>query len=529
MDCTCYDYSELRCVTSKSLLHGLSLVKNLTKQNFRTLDFKFDSIKFDLQADYFSSLTNIIDNSGNSYISITFRYHNFELFHSHTAAFRSLFDNVKRQNRSRTRLTIELQPVKPKSIIFDSNSFENLHLDELSIYADSISSPFESVFNQTHIIHLNIEGAIVQHDPELVKTFTGKIKAFKITRMIDTMNSDEFPPFPVESYIIEAHKLRKLEAATFENYTQLNGINIIQPDVSITPQLLMGLEKIIKLNSMSFDAERIADGALKYVKQIQTVAFGPYLKMIDIDSLQSLKLLRQLDVRYVQFPTLQGNSSCLLTDFINKRRMDDLTVYLPQENPDCDCSLIFLNNIIDDGSQLKQCLETTNDRCLFSSCPFIADYFQRQQQEQQQEQQRLQQEQQRLQQEQQRLQQEQQRAQNELTSTKPDTKRINVPYGEELDEEHSVPPNVVNTFDTLVPVLVDFEASPPLNDFKEQVITTTTEPIATTTTTEILDVDPDNVNDNDQSKEITTNTYAKVTTTDSDFLQFFSQHQLNVV
>ncbi|CAF1012013.1 unnamed protein product [Didymodactylos carnosus] len=447
MDCTCYDNSELRCSTSKSLSNGLLVVKNLMGKNFKTLDFKFDSTKFDLTADYFSSLTTLIDDSHTSHISITFRYHNFELFHSHTAAFRSLFDNIKYQNRIRTRLTIELHALKAKSILFDSNSFDELHVDELSIYADSLSSPFEMIFNQTNITHLNIEGAIVQHDPELIKTFTGKIKAFKITRMIDTVNSDEFPPFPVESYVIEAHKLRKLEALTFENYTQLNGINIIQPDVSITPQLLTGLEKLTKLNAMSFDAERIADGALKHVKQIKTLAFGPYLKMIDGESLQSLKLLQQLDVRYVQFPTLQGNSSCLLADYINKRRMLGLTVYLPQENPDCDCILIFLNNMIDDGSQLKQCFETTNDRCLFSSCPFIADYFQRQQQEPEQQQ---------------------------PIPTKPDTKKINEPYDEDTDTYLS---SIDNT-----PFVVDLDVPPLLNDtyFEEHITTTTTELTTTT-------------------------------------------------
>ena len=67
------------------------------------------------------------------------------------------------------RLTIELHPFKAKSIIFDQNTFDNLHVNELSIYADSLTSSFESIFNNTNITHLNIEGAIVTHDPLLLK------------------------------------------------------------------------------------------------------------------------------------------------------------------------------------------------------------------------------------------------------------------------------------------------------------------------------------------------------------------------
>ena len=155
---------------------------------------------------------------------------------------------------------------KAKSIIFDQNTFDNLNINELSIYADSLTSPFESIFNNTNITHLNIEGAIVTHEPILLKDYTGRIQSLKITRMIDNVNSEEFPPFPVQSYTIEAHKMRTLDALSFINYSQLTGLNIIQPDVSITSKILNGLENISTLKSVSIDAERIADGALKHIK-----------------------------------------------------------------------------------------------------------------------------------------------------------------------------------------------------------------------------------------------------------------------
>jgi len=175
--------------------------------------------------------------------------------------------------------------------------------------------------------------------------------------------------------------MRTLDALSFLNYPQLTGLNIIQPDVSITSKILDGLENIPTLKSVSIDAERIADGALKHIKQIHTLILGSYLKILDIENLNSLKSLQQLDVRYVQFSTLQGSTSCSLADYINRRRMLGLTVYLPTENPDCDCILVFLNNMVDDGSQLTKCQSTNNDRCLFSSCSIVSEYFTRKQKE----------------------------------------------------------------------------------------------------------------------------------------------------
>jgi hypothetical protein len=348
-------------------------------KKFHSIDLKVDSDDYIvLDKNYFILLNELFPIQTRNTLIITFRFQNFRSFHAKTLSFANLFKGITSPNK---RLTIELHPIKAKSIIFDPNTFDNLHINELSIYADSLTSPFESIFNNTNITHLNIEGAIVTHEPYLLKDFTGHIQSLKITRMIDTVNSEEFPPFPVQSYTIEAHKMRTLDALSFLNYPQLTGLNIIQPDVSITSKILDGLENIPTLKSVSIDAERIADGALKHIKQIHTLILGSYLKILDIENLNSLKSLQQLDVRYLQFSTLQGSTSCSLADYINRRRMLGLTVYLPTENPDCDCILVFLNNMVDDGSQLTKCQSTNNDRCLFSSCSIVSEYFTRKQKE----------------------------------------------------------------------------------------------------------------------------------------------------
>ncbi len=376
MTCTCYESNDIRCTMSK--IAPLKLSSTLTRK-FYSIDLKFDSDEIiELDRNYFLILNELFPIQTRNTLTITFRFQNFQSFHARTHSFANLFKGITSPNK---RLTIELHPVKAKSITFDQNVFDNLHVNELSIYADSLTSPFESIFNNTNITHLNIEGAIVTHEPLLLKDYTGRVQSLKITRMIDTVNNEEFPPFPVQSYTIEAHKMRTLDALSFKNYTQLTGLNIIQPDVFITSKILNGLEDIKTLRSLSIDSERISEGAFKHVKQIHTLILGSYLKILDIENLNALKSLKQLDVRYVQFSTLQGTTSCSLADYINRRRMLGLTVYLPDENPDCDCILVFLNNMVDDGSQLTKCQSTNNDRCLFSSCSIVSEYFTRKQKE----------------------------------------------------------------------------------------------------------------------------------------------------
>jgi hypothetical protein len=362
-----------------SKMAPLTFKSSLFKKNFQSIDIKFQiDENIQLNSDYFILLNDILSNTSEHSLSITLRFQNFYSFHAKTATFRNIFQGL---TTPYSRLTIELHPLRAKSIIFDQNTFDNLKVNELSIYADSLTSSFESIFNNTNITHLNIEGAVVTHDPSLLSKFTGQIRSLKITRMIDTVNSEEFPPFPVQTYTIEAHKMRILDALSFLNYKQLTGLNLIQPDVSITSKLLNGLEYLSSLRSVSFDAERIADGALKHVKHIQTLILGSYLKMLDSESINSLTSLQQLDIRYIHFSTLQANTSCALADYINRKRMFGLTVYLPEENPDCDCILVFLNNMIDNGEQLIKCQSIYNDRCLFSSCSIVSEYFTRKQKE----------------------------------------------------------------------------------------------------------------------------------------------------
>jgi hypothetical protein len=235
MSCTCYESIDIRCTMSKfAPIEFIDPSVALTRK-FHSIDLKFESDNIMvLPANAFILLNQLLPNVTRNSLTITIRFQNFQSFHAESSSFAHLFNSITSPH---TRLTIELHPTKAKSIVFAANAFNQVQVNELSIYGDSLSSSFESIFNNTNITHLNIEGAIVTHDPMLIDDFTGHIHSLKITRMIDTVNSEEFPSFPVHSYTIEAHKIRTLDAFSFVNYTQLTGINIIQPDVSLTPKI----------------------------------------------------------------------------------------------------------------------------------------------------------------------------------------------------------------------------------------------------------------------------------------------------
>ncbi|CAF5107712.1 unnamed protein product, partial [Rotaria magnacalcarata] len=175
MTCTCYESIDVRCTMPK--IAPLAFVSPFAIRNFQTIDLKINSEEhIRLDPDYFILLNKLFTNTTQHSLSITLRFQNFYSFHAKTATFRNLFQNI---NTPYSRFIIELHPLKAKSIIFEPNTFDNLNVHELSIYADSLTSSFESIFNNTNILHLNIEGATVAHDPSLLSKFTGQIRSLK--------------------------------------------------------------------------------------------------------------------------------------------------------------------------------------------------------------------------------------------------------------------------------------------------------------------------------------------------------------
>lgn len=88
-------------------------------------------------------------------------------------------------------------------------------------------------------------------------TFNGKIRSAKFTKMVETVASEEFPPYPVRSMVIEAHEARKINATTFINYRNLHGIHLIRPKIFFDNRTLDGLQYVISLEVVELDAETV--------------------------------------------------------------------------------------------------------------------------------------------------------------------------------------------------------------------------------------------------------------------------------
>lgn len=75
--------------------------------------------------------------------------------------------------------------------------------------------------------------------------------------MAEIVSSEEFPYYPVRSMIIEAHEPRKINASTFMNYHNLNGVHLIRPKFFFDNRSFEGFQYLANLETLELDAETI--------------------------------------------------------------------------------------------------------------------------------------------------------------------------------------------------------------------------------------------------------------------------------
>lgn len=93
---------------------------------------------------------------------------------------------------------------------------------------------------------------------ETLKTyFNGKIQTAKFTKMVESVSTEEFPPYPVRSMIIEAHEARRINASSFVNYRNLHGLHLIRPKFFFDNRSFDGLQYLSDLETLELDAETI--------------------------------------------------------------------------------------------------------------------------------------------------------------------------------------------------------------------------------------------------------------------------------
>ena len=100
-------------------------------------------------------------------------------------------------------------------------------------------------------------GSIPRSNHTLRRYFNGKIRSAKFTKMAEIVSSEEFPKYPVNSMIIEAHEPRKLNASTFIHYYNLNGVHLIRPKFFFDNRSFDGFQYLQNLETIELDAETI--------------------------------------------------------------------------------------------------------------------------------------------------------------------------------------------------------------------------------------------------------------------------------
>ncbi len=100
-------------------------------------------------------------------------------------------------------------------------------------------------------------GCTPRSNHTLRRYFNGKIRSAKFTKMAEVVSSEEFPNYPVNSMIIEAHEPRKLNASTFMHYHNLHGVHLVRPKFFFDNRSFDGFQYLQNLETIELDAETI--------------------------------------------------------------------------------------------------------------------------------------------------------------------------------------------------------------------------------------------------------------------------------
>lgn len=234
----------------------------LTARTFDSLHLTFYDQELNVSAMYFNELSYLFPryvptDSGisrsKSKVLIKVSFPNFVALNFQDYAFYQLF--ADRADIS-TGLTIEL--TSNGQLTLSSMTFHHLKVDQMIIHSSSLEDYwFEEVFNNTQIGELIFEGSSPRSNGSLTNSFAGKIQSAKFTKMVELVSSDEFPRYPVRAMIIEAHEARRINASTFSDYRNLNGIHLIRPKFFFDVRTFDGLQYVPSLETIEIDAETI--------------------------------------------------------------------------------------------------------------------------------------------------------------------------------------------------------------------------------------------------------------------------------
>ncbi|CAF2093442.1 unnamed protein product [Rotaria magnacalcarata] len=389
MSCECHssfngEIEQLMCNSYKNSMFTKIQLTSETKENSRTFDsfhLVFYDHEFNVSAMFLNDLSQLFSrvtssNRGDKKLTIKviLSFPNFLQLHFEDYSFYQLFG----QNSDyRTIFTLEL--TSNGKITFSSMALSQLTVDQMFIHASSFEPySFEEIFNNTNIGELTMEGSTPRSNETYRQNFNGRIRSAKFTKMVETVASEEFPPYPVRSMVIEAHEARKINASTFINYKNLHGLHLIRPKFFFDNRTFDGFQYLISLETVELDAETIKDNAFQHVSRIRYLTLGQNTRYLSEHSLDHLDYLVHFDVSKLILDQLYPSSRCVLARFIQKQeKLNPSIAISPPQAEYCDCIYDFILALLNKQAQQSYtdlCSENQQERCQLSQCNVVRNF-----------------------------------------------------------------------------------------------------------------------------------------------------------
>ncbi|CAF0986023.1 unnamed protein product [Rotaria sordida] len=397
MSCECHSSSnneteQLNCENHHKPISTPIQLTNTTLQNPRSFDsfhLTFHAQEFNISATFINQLSYLFPRASPSpsssssslvrgiqqrTIKIILTFQDYRQLHFEDYSFYELFGE-----RPGYTTSLSLELTANGHVTFSPMAFNHLTVDRMSLHSSSLEPySFEEIFNHTKIGSLSVEGCTPRNNNTLGRYFKGNIRSAKFTKMAELVSSEEFPKYPVSSMIIEAHEPRKMNASTFINYYNLNGVNLVRPKFFFDNKSFDGFQYLENLEAIELDAETIKDNTFQHVNRIRFFTLGQNIRYLSEHSLDHLDYLTRFDVSKVVLDQLYPTSKCVLARYLQKQQKSNpAMIILPPQAEFCDCVYDFILNLINkkpEQSYTDLCQNTQQERCQLSECDVVKNF-----------------------------------------------------------------------------------------------------------------------------------------------------------
>ncbi|CAF1173309.1 unnamed protein product [Adineta steineri] len=392
MSCECHSSSnneteQLSCTYYYTPINHTIQLTNTTLENPRSFDsfhLTFHTREFNISAMFINQLSYLFPRSYSPSTSIGRRkqitikiiltFQDYHQLYFEDYSFYQLFGD---KSDYPTSLSLEL--TASGHIQFAPMAFTQLTVDQMSLHSSSLEPySFEEIFNNTKIGSLSLEGCTPRSNNTLRRYFNGKIRSAKFTKMAEIVSSEEFPNYPVNSMIIEAHEPRKINATTFMHYQNLYGVNLIRPKFFFDNRSFDGFQYLPNLETIELDAETIKDYAFQHVARTRFFTLGQNVRYLSEHSFDHLDYLTRFDLSKIILDQLYPSSKCILARYLQKQqKLNPSMIIIPPQAEFCDCVYDFILNLLKkkpEQSYIDLCQNTQQERCQLSECDVVKNF-----------------------------------------------------------------------------------------------------------------------------------------------------------